>query len=119
MDASRHVGKPLGRDEKRAVPLDASPATIRRLTKDKPKGDIPAGSLLGGVVGTLGGGGGPIASALMATGGPFLPKSVGLAIQDRKLDSHWHEGLRPEQLEAGRREARRRSAAKAEANRDW
>merc|ERR1719321_1354521 len=110
MDASRHLGKPLGREEKRAVPLDASPATIRRLTKDKPNGDIPISSLLGG-------GGGPIASALMATGGPFLPKSVGLAIQDRKLDSHWHEGLSPEQLEAGRREARRRSAAKAEANR--
>merc|ERR1712070_991749 len=119
MDASRHVGKPLGRDEKRAVPLDASPATIRRLTKDKPKGDIPAGSLLGGVVGTLGGGGGPIASALMATGGPFLPKSVGLAVRDRQIDSHWHEGLRPGHLKAGRDEARRREAAKAEANRDW
>merc|ERR1711964_229942 len=97
----------------------------RRLTKDKSsKGEIPVSSVLGGVVGTLGGGGGPIAAALMATGGAFLPKtipgpkSVGLAVQDRKLESAWHEGLRPEHLEAGRREARRREAAKAAANQD-
>merc|ERR1719281_2260250 len=107
MDAARFIGKPLGREDKpgeqRAVPLDASPATIRRLTKDKFKGDVPIGSVLGGVVGTLGGGGGPMQSALMATGGPFLPKSTGLAVQDRKLASHWHEGVSAELMEAGRR----------------
>lgn len=101
------------------MPLDASPATIRRLTKEKSKGDIPISSVLGGVVGTLGGGGGKVQCALMSTGGPHLPKSTGLAVQDRKLDAHWHEGVHPQVLKAAKAEARRREAAKAEANRDW
>jgi len=125
MDAARFIGKPLGREDKhgenRANPLDASPKTLRTLVKKHgSQADIPISSMLGGVVGTLGGGGGPISVALMATGGPFIPgpKHTGIAVQDRKLESTWYEGLRPEHLEAGRREARRREVAKAEANRD-
>jgi len=124
MEAARFTAKPLGREEpSRVVPLDASPSTIRKLTKERSpsypfKGEMPHSSVLGGVVGTLGGGGGSYIAAMMATGGPFLPKTVGIAIQDRKLDSAWHEGLRPELIAKGRREARRREAAKAEANRD-
>lgn len=122
LEAARYTSKPLGRvegppDEQRVVPLDASPRTIRRLAKPF-KGDVPIDTILGGVVGTLGGGGGGINTALMATGGPLKPKSTGIAVQDRKLASHWHEGLRPEHHEAGRREARRREAAKSEANHD-
>merc|ERR1719198_1652796 len=117
MEAARFMGKPLGRDESGPVPLDASPSTLRKLTRDQPFTKVPHDTVLGGVVGTLGGGGGPVNTALMATGGKFLPKSIGLAIQDVKLDTHWHQGLRPEHLEAGRREAKRREAAKALANR--
>lgn len=121
LDAARHLGKPMGREDKPGhgtVPLDVSGHTLRRLEKSF-KSEIPISSVLGGVVGTLGGGGGQIQCGLMATGGPFLPKSVGLAVQDRKLDSAWYEGIRPEVLEAGRQQARRREAAKAEANRDY
>merc|ERR1711865_556005 len=122
MEASRYIGKPMGREDKtgeqRMVPLDASPATIRKLTKDRYKGEIPISSVLGGVVGTLGGGGGGIQTALMAMGGPFLPRTTGLAVQDRKLGSAWYENVHPERIEAGRREAGRRERAKAEANHD-
>merc|ERR1712139_509891 len=95
MEAARFMGKPLGRDESGPVPLDASPSTLRKLTRDQPFTKVPHDTVLGGVVGTLGGGGGPVNTALMATGGKFLPKSIGLAIQDVKLDTHWHQGLRP------------------------
>lgn len=121
MEAARYTHKPLGREVPggQAVPLDASIGTLRKLTKDKSfKSEIPLSSVMG-MMGTLGGGGGPIHSALMATGGPYLPKSVGIAVQDRTMDSHWHEGLRPEHLKAGRDQARRREAAKSEANREW
>jgi len=124
MDAARYIDKPMGREgrhgEQRVVPLDAEPPTLRKLMKDKSskKMDVPFGSVLGGVVGTLGGGGGGIQTALMATGGPFLPMSAGLAVQDSKLASHWHLGLEPEQQQAGRQEARRREVAKAARNHD-
>merc|ERR1712224_246497 len=102
LDAARYMSKPLGRAERAGesvVPLDASPSTIRRITKDRSfKGDVPLSSVLGGVVGTLGGGGGAVHTALMATGGAYLPKTTGLAVQERKLASSWYEGLRPEDL---------------------
>lgn len=116
MEAGRYMDKPLGREhkfsERRAAPAD-SPQQM------KGGGKMPAGgSMLGGIVGTLGGGGGAVHSALMALGGPHIPKTTGVLVQDVKLDSHWHEGVDPEALKAGRREARRREIAKAEANRD-
>jgi hypothetical protein len=124
MEAGRYLEKPCGRvsgkpGEQRPAPLDASPGTIRKLAKNF-KGEIPIGTVLGGVVGTLGGGGGGINCGLMATGGPYQgkPLSTGIAVQDRKLASHWHESLSPELLQAGRREASRREAAKREANQD-
>jgi len=119
MEAPLYCGKPLGRSsEQRVAPLDASPQEIRRLTRDRPYTEVPHGTVLGGVVGTLGGGGGGISCALMAMGGPYQPKAMGLAIQDRKLASAWHEGVRPDALSAGRAAARRREAAKTEANHD-
>lgn len=120
MEASRYIGKPMGRaeGEGRMPPLDASPARIRQLTKDRYKGEVPISSVLGGVVGTLGGGGGGIQTALMAMGGPFLPRTTGLAVQDRKLASAWYENVHPEAIENGRREAGRRERAKAVANHD-
>jgi hypothetical protein len=122
VDAARHMSKPLGRPERAGesvVPLDASPSTIRRITKDRSfKGDVPLSSVLGGVVGTLGGGGGAVHSALMATGGAYLPRTTGLAVQERKLASSWYEGLRPEELAAGRKKARAREAAMTSANHD-
>lgn len=122
LDAARYCSKPLGRAERAGesvVPLDASPTTIRRLTKDRSfKGEVPVSSVLGGVVGTLGGGGGAVHSALMATGGAYLPRTTGLAVQERKLASSWYEGLRPEDIAAGRKKARERHAALSSANRD-
>jgi len=120
MDAAKHCGKPLGRAESTGVlPLDANPTEIRRLAKEKSfTGPVPVSSVLGGVVGTLGGGGGGIQTALMATGGPHWPKATGIAIQDRKLGSAWYEGISPEALEAGRQKARGREARRMEANHD-
>jgi hypothetical protein len=113
LTASQYMAKPLGRAE--STGLDASPQTIRRLEK-KFKGNLPAtGTVLGGVMGSLGGGGGAVNTALMAMGGPMQPKSF--AIQDIQLGS-WTDGIRPEILEAGRRAARNREAAKSLANRD-
>jgi len=124
LEAARYCEKPCGREadpgKDTVAPLDASPKTLRRLVKHSPlKGEVPIDTSLGGVVGTLGGGGGAISTALMALGGPMLPKSAGIAVQDRKLESHWHEGLSPDQLKAGKSEARRRETAKAEANGDF
>jgi hypothetical protein len=114
VDAARHLSKPMGRAE--GVPLDASPSTIRRLTKDRSyKGDVPVSSVLGGVVGTLGGGGGPMQSALMATGGPMRPRS---GSQPASYDRNWTDGLRPEEIAAGRRAARARESAAFAANKD-
>jgi len=122
LDAARYISKPLGRAERAGesvVPLDASPSAIRRITKDRSfQGDVPLSSVLGGVVGTLGGGGGAVHCALMATGGAYLPRTTGLAVQERKLASTWYDGLRPEDHAAGRKKARRREAAKSSANLD-
>lgn len=119
MEAPTYLGKPLGREDnpgaQKLVPFDAPGSVLRRLEKSY-VGDVPLSSTLGGVAGTLGGGGGPIHSALMATGGPHLRKSIGIAIQDIKMDSAWHSGLKPEHHKAGRKEARKREAARAEAN---
>merc|ERR1712196_425512 len=112
------MDKPLGREAKskdrRAAPAD--PPQQMKGGKQVDLKNLPP-SMLGGIVGTLGGGGGSIHSALMATGGPYIPKTTGVIVQDLKLDSHWHEGVDPEALKAGRREARRRENAKAAANR--
>lgn len=129
LDASRHCEKPLGREadpgKQGCVPLDASPKTLRRLAK--PLGEIPINTVLGGVVGTLGGGGGAVNTALYALGGPLLPKaqatsllpkSTGIAVRDSKLETHWYEGIPGDQMDAGRKEAKRRGAAKTQANRD-
>lgn len=122
LDAARYISKPLGRAERAGesvVPLDVSSSAIRRITKYRSfKGDVPLSSVLGGVVGTLGGGGGAVHSALMATGGAFLPRTTGLAAQERKLGSAWYEGLRPEDLAVGRKKARAREAATIGGNRD-
>jgi len=112
LDASRYLGKPCGRDEgldangtQRVAPLDASPATLRRMIKGTAfENEVPFGSFL--------------AAPGAAPSGGYMSKGTGLAVQDQKLASHWHQGLRPDALAAGRKEARRREAARAEANHD-
>lgn len=127
VDAARYVSKPLGRSEgrstKQVVPVDASPSSMRRqLAKSHsaPTGSPGNAAGIGGVVGVLNGGGGPVSVALAATGGQehFLTKATGLAVRDRQLSSSWNEGLRPKDLRAARKVAAQREADKALANHD-